>query len=902
MSNETRPAQAETSGPKAAQADAVKPKATPADAIKQIPATLREYFTRPQVWGFFVSLAVIALLALVFFHPDAAEGNQLRQHDMQQGAAIGQEVKAYMEANPGAEEPRWTNSLFSGMPTFQISPSYPSDSLFSWITTLYGLGFPSPSNLLVMMMTGMLILLMAMKVRWYYALIGAVAWGFSSYFIIIIGAGHIWKFVTLAYIPPTIAGIIMAYRGRWLLGSALAALFAMMQIQSNHPQMTYYFLFVIFGVIICYAIDAMRRHRWPRFLKATGALTVAAVLAVCANLPSLYNTYKYSKESMRGAHSELTLPDASQQTAGLDRDYITQYSYGRVESLSLLIPNIKGGASARPVQGQMLPTSLAELDGADEILAPLSAEEQQYIINYTSQYFGEPEGTNGPVYVGAVIFVLFVLGCIIVRGPMKWALLVMTLLSVFLALGRNMQWLTDLFIDYIPMYSKFRTVESILVIAEFTMPVLAILALQKLLTTPDPWKKYKKAICVSFGAVAFVCLLGVISPGLFGSAISDTDVMYSDMIGQQLRAQGYPANVVSYFSIDNPNIALAVTDLRYSMVTADSLRSLIFVVLAFGVLMFCRYTKQPKKRAWTGALLIGLLVAADLYSVDKRYLSHDSFCPPELSATDPFPLSDTDRQILADTSMNYRVMDIPRFQAAAPSFHHKTIGGYHAAKLTRYQDLIDRHLGKFQRGDVDQADFNVLNMLNARYIIGPDGQLMTNPDALGNAWFVSDLKYADNPDAEMAALDTITPSLTAVADKRFKGILGDAATPKSLGDTIFETTYAPGALTYAARSARGGVAVFSEVYFPWGWEATIDGKPAEIGRVNYLLRALKVPAGEHRIEMRFSPASVSGTVGVARLAVILIYVALAAALLGLLLCPKMKGFDKPHGASTVNCK
>lgn len=861
------------------------------ERLKRIPLTVIEYIKKPQVWGFFVSLAVIAILSIAFFHPDASEGNQLRQHDMQQGAAIGQEVKAYMEENSGAEEPRWTNSLFSGMPTFQISPSYPSDTLFRWITTLYGAGLPSPSNLLFMMMTGMLIMLLAMKVRWYYALIGAVAWGFSSYFVIIIGAGHIWKFVTLAYIPPTIGGIVMAYRGRWLTGSALAAMFAMMQIQSNHVQMTYYFMFVILAIIVCYAIDAVRRKKYTRFAKATGALAVAAVLAVCANLPSLYNTWKYSKDSMRGSHTELTVEGADQQkTDGLDRDYITQYSYGRSESLSLLIPNIKGGASARPEQGRMVPTSVMEVDGAQEKAGALNQAEIQYVSDYVGQYFGEPEGTNGPVYVGAVIFVLFLLGCVIVRGPLKWALLVMTLLSVFLALGRNMQWLTDLFIDYIPMYSRFRTVESILVIAEFTMPVLAILALQKLLTTPKAFDRYFRPICVCFGLTALICLAGWLAPSLYGPAISDSDIQISNMIGLQLQYAGYPREVAAQYSINNPVIARFVTDIRHDMVSADSLRSLIFVILTFGILWLCL---KQKCKTWQGAAMIGLLVVIDLYSVDKRYLSHDSFCPPELSATDPFPLNDNDRQILADTAMNYRVMDIPRFQSAEPSYHHKMIGGYHAAKLTRYQDLIDRHLGKFTSSEeVGQADFNVLNMLNAKYFIAADNSLMVNPDALGNAWFVDTVEIVDGADAEMAALDRINPATTAVTDREFASIVGKQAKPKISGDTIFETSYTPSSLTYSATTANGGVAVFSEVYFPWGWEAEIDGKPAEIARVNYLLRAMFIPAGHHKIEMRFNPRSVSATVGVARTSVITIYILLGLVLLSLLLYPRFNKENK----------
>ena len=852
-----------------------------------IPGNIAEGIKRPQCWGFIVSLAVIAVLSIAFFYPDATEGNQLRQHDMLQGMAIGQEAKAYAETT-GAEYPRWTNSLFSGMPNFQISPSYPSDKLFGWINNVYGGGLPSPSNLLFMMMTGFLILMAAMKVRWYYALTGAIAWGFSTYFIIIIGAGHIWKFVTLAYIPPTIAGVILAYRGRLLAGGALAALFAMLQIHNNHVQMTYYFLFVIAALVIAFLMEAFRKKEMKQWLRATGALAVAGVLAVTANLPNLYNTYLYAAESMRGSHSELAPADASalqEKTSGLDRDYITQYSYGRSETFSLLIPNVKGGASVKIAGGAMRPASLLDLPDAQQIMqdARLNEAEQQYIGNYVGQYFGEPEGTNGPVYVGAVIFTLFLLGCFIVRGPVKWALLIMTILSVGLALGRNMQWLTDMFIDYVPMYSRFRTVESILVIAEFTIPLLAVLALQKLLTTPDALQRYRKAVCISFGITALFCVAGWLFPGVYGNAITENDLRISDMLGYQLSQAGYPHEAVSMFSINNPAIASAVESLRYSMVKADSLRSLIFILLAFGAVML---TAAGRVKPWIGALAVGVLVCADLYSVNKRYLSHDSFAAPSISKAEPFPLTENDRAILADTAMNYRVMDVPQFYQAAPSYRHKMIGGYHAAKLTRYQDLIDRHLSHFTAGTPSEADFRVLDMLNARYFIDHEGKLSLNPEALGNAWFVDSIFYVATPDDEMNALQNLNPATTAVADRRFEPTLGSDIAPVMPGDTIFETTYAPDRLTYKATSRNGGVAVFSEVFFPWGWECTIDGEPAEIGRVDYLLRAVRIPAGEHAVEMTFRPASVRNTVAAARLSVIIIYILAAIAIVAALANPR----------------
>lgn len=399
---------------------------------------IKQIFTSRRFWGVIASIVVMALVSLLYFYPDDVQGNVLRQHDMQQGAANGHEVQLYEQQT--GETSRWTNALFGGMPTFQISPSYPSNSLFSWINKAMGLGLPYPADMLFMMMAGFFILLIALRMRWYVALIGAIGYGLSSYFIIIIGAGHLWKFITLAYIPPTIAGIVLCYRGRYLLGASLAALFAMLQISSNHVQMTYYFMFVIVGMVIAYAITAWREKQMRRWSKATGILAVAAALAVTANLPSLYNTYEYSKETIRGGHSELTKPGNDAIDGGLDRAYITQYSYGGAETFTLLIPNVKGGASIKPEQGRNILMSLDRLPDAQTMQL---SDQDRYILSQLPQYFGEPELTNGPVYVGALIVALFLLGCVIVRGPMKWTMIVLTLLSIGLALGRNLMWLTD---------------------------------------------------------------------------------------------------------------------------------------------------------------------------------------------------------------------------------------------------------------------------------------------------------------------------------------------------------------------------------------------------------------------------------------------------------------------------
>lgn len=836
----------------------------------------KKWFTNPQVWGSIIAVAVMVVISLAFFYPDSIEGNDLRQHDMQQGLANGQEAKAFTEAT--GEDTRWTNSLFSGMPTFQIAPSYPSNSLFSWLNVVYGCGLPSPSNLLFMMMAGFFILMLVLKIRWYYGLIGAVAWAFSTYFIIIIGAGHIWKFLTLTYVPPTIAGIILAYRGHRLAGGAIAALFAMLQIASNHVQMTYYFSFVILGIMIACLVKAVIRKEVMAWTKSTAALVVAAALAVAANLPSLYNTYEYSKETIRGGHSELTVADGESTGKGLDRDYITQYSYGRGETFSLLIPNVKGGASARPEHGQMKPMSVLDVDGAEDIARSrgLNQYEYQYIQYYVSQYFGEPEGTNGPVYVGAIIVALFILGCIIVRGPLKWAFLSLTILSILLAWGRNFMSLTDLFIDIVPMYNKFRTPESILVIAEFCMPVIAILGLYKFLTADKP-RRYLTPMIVSFGIAAFFCFIGWVWPSVYGSGISDGDRQLSEMISQGMKQQGYPEEAVSMLSIYNPKIALTVEDIRLSMVSADAGRSLLFILLATVPLLLAA-TRRLLKPA-VACSIVGVLVFGDLYSVNKRYLNHDSFVENSASATpdNRFPLSDADRYILQDTTSNYRVMALGSlFYAAAPSYHHKAIGGYHAAKLTRYQDLIERHLAPLAGGQGSESDLNVVNMLNGRYLIDQSGEVIPNPAALGNAWFVDSIIYVGTADEEMDALDIINPATTAVADIKFKELLGEAV-PVDSTASIRETTYAPNRLTYHTSSDRDAIAVFSEVYFPWGWQATIDGEPAEIGRVDYVLRAMRIPAGEHTVAMTFDPRSLHTTNTVAVIAIILIYIALIAA-------------------------
>ena len=800
---------------------------------------------------FFDKLAETVEFA-VYFYPDVFEGNVLRQHDTLQGVANGQEAAAFAEAT--GETTRWTNSLFSGMPTFQISPSYGSSKLISTVERAYSLWLPNPANLVFIMMLGFYILMLAMRTRWYVALLGAIAYGFSSYFFIIIGAGHIWKFSTLAYVPPTIAGIILCYRGKYIGGGVLAAFFAMLQIAANHIQMTYYFLFVIVALVIAFFVEHKRANTLKKWAKATGVLAVAAALAVGANLPSLYNTYEYSKQTMRGGHSELAVATANSTKGGLDKNYITQWSYGISETFSLLIPNIKGGATIIPTDGQNVQTSMAEVEQVKEDYQKGKIDYQTYSnLQMFPQYFGDQPMTNGPVYVGALIFALFILGLIIVKGPVKWALFAVTVLSVALSWGHNMMWLTDWFIDHFPLYNKFRTVASILVIAEFTMPLLAALALQKIVTTPDFFKLHSKAFFGSFGISIFFCLLGMMAPSVFGSGISQ---MEADMFAEYA-AQGY----------DLSPLYASLQDARMAMVSADALRSFVFLVI--GAALFWLYFKNIlKKEALCGALLVVVLI--DMYPVDKRYLNTKSFSMKPAMAQQTIEPRPVDLQILQDTAMNYRVMDLSRFGDAMPSYFHKCIGGYHAAKLTRYQDLIDRQISK--------NNVEVLNMLNAKYLVVDDTTAHINPEALGNGWFVDKVTYVKGAQAEMAVLDTLHTAVGAVADESFRSVLGEAKAVMP-GDTIIETVYKPNELHYKTISRNGGLAVFSEIYFPWGWTATVDGKEVPVGRVNYVLRALQLPAGEHTVVFRFDPQSVHATETVAYASVALIYLALIGAFL-----------------------
>ena len=796
-----------------------------------------------------LAVIVFAIISFAYFFPADFEGRILYQHDTSAGRGAGQEALEYYQST--GERTRWSNSTFGGMPTYQTAPAYDSTDMLSQAVKAYHLWLPDNVWYVFVYLLGFYILLRAFNFRQTLAALGAVVWAFSSYFFIIIAAGHIWKVWALAYLPPMIAGIVLAYRGKYFWGLVVTAIFTAFEVNANHVQMTYYYLFIIAFMIVAFFVQALREKQLARFFKASAACAVAAALGICINLSSLYHTYEYSKESMRGKSELVKANNGNQTDSGLERDYITQWSYGIGETWSLLIPNVKGGASV----------PIAANEKAMEKADPMYYQ----LYGSIGQYWGEQPGTSGPVYVGAFVLMLFILGLFIVKGPMKWALLAATILSILLSWGRNFMGLTDLFIDYFPMYSKFRTVASILVIAEFTIPLLAMMALKKVVDEPELLKKKIKYLYASFALTGGACLLFAIAPTLFFSDFVSSAEM------EQLRQ--FPADQL------NPLLA-NLREVRESIFTADAWRS--FLLILMGTLMLLLYQARKLEAKWMVAI-IAVICLVDMWTVNKRYLYDAMFVSKSVKEL-PQPLTPTDEQILQDKSLDYRVLNFASntFNENETSFYHKSVGGYHAAKLRRYQEMIEEHIAPEMQaamnaivekgGNMQQVAgdsiFPVINMLNTKYFIMPmqggDTTPLANPYAFGNAWWVDNVKYVDNANQEIEQVGKVDLHKVAVADKQFEKVLGQSAAHDST-DVVSITAYQPNNLKYTAESKNGGLVVFSEIYYP-GWTATVDGKPAELGRVNYILRALPLPPGKHEVVLDFHPASVKTTETVAYVA------------------------------------
>ena len=802
-----------------------------------------------------IVIVFFAIISFVYFYPAVTEGRILSQHDSVAGIGAGQEQKEYMERT--GERTRWTNSIFGGMPTYQMAPSYDSTNLLSKIAELYHLYLPTYVWYVFVMLLGFYILLRAFNFKVWMSALGAIVWAFSSYFFIIIAAGHIWKLMTLAYIPPTIAGMVLIFRKKYLLGGLLTAFFVAMQINSNHIQMSYYFLIVMLAMYIAYGIMARKQQEMSHFLKATSVLALAGILGICINLSNLFHTYEYSKESMRGKSELVKANSANQTDSGLERDYITQWSYGIGETFTLLVPNTKGGASV----------PLAMNEKAMEKANPMYMN----IYRQIGQYWGEQPGTSGPVYVGAFVMFLFVLGLFIVKGPMKWALLIATILSILLSWGKNFMGFTDFFIDYIPMYSKFRTVSSILVVAEFTIPLLAILALKEWVERPQLLKEKGKEILISLGLTGGLALLFALVPKLFFSSYVSSMEMHA--------LQGIPADQLV------PLLA-NLEEVRMSMFTSDAWRSVLIIFI--GVSLLWMYSAgKLKQGVLIGALIVLCLV--DMWDVNKRYLYDGQFVEKQ-AQTRTFEPTETDKLILQDKDLSYRVLNLASntFNENNTSYWHKSIGGYHAAKLRRYQEMIEEHISTEMNevfkevarveGEMDSLDaskFPVLNMLNARYFIFPleGGKTipLLNPHALGNAWFVDEVAYVNNANEEIDAIHGLDPIRKAIVDKRFESVVKSASVSDSTCSASL-IAYEPNELKYEVNSTNGGTVVFSEIYYP-GWQAYIDGEIVEHGRTNYILRAMNVPAGQHVVEFKFDPDTLHATETIAYIALALLAIA-----------------------------
>ena len=805
-----------------------------------------------------VAIAVFIGISMLYCAP-ALDGKVLVQGDVNSWKGAAQEALNY-KAETG-NYTSWTNSMFGGMPTYQITSSLPSSKFRAIISDTLHLGLQdsNPIGLVFAYFVGFFLMLLCFGVNPWLSIIGALTIGFSSYFFLIIPAGHVTKAIAISYLAPIIGGFYAIMRRKYWIGASLILLYGSLGIVS-HPQMTYY-MFMLIGVMAFAELYIhITEKRWKNLGVSLGVLAISLLLVFSTKISWFEMNQSYLKETMRGGHSELTRTDDDKnKPAGLDIDYATAWSYGVGETMTLLIPNWEGGASGFNVGAE---SQLCETMKKNGI--PKRSAEQ--FCQQVPTYHGEKAFTSGPVYVGAIICFLFVLGLLIVSGPYKWALLVATLFSVTLAWGRNMMWFTELFFNYFPMYSKFRAVESILVVAEITIPLLAILALQQIIDKKIEWKSLQRKMFIAGGITAGLCLFFA----LFGGIVDITSSYDSQWTSQ------VPAWLKD-----------AILEQRTAMIKADAWRSFVFIALGFALVYWYAWQSQKEEKTSQKYVLYGVLavlILADMVPVNKRFFGDEHFVRTKEADT-YFAIQPYEQEILKDTSLNYRVLNLATntFNDARTSYRLKSIGGYSAAKLRRYQDLIDMHISKemnplmqtimqtqgFMLPDAQEGkNFPVLNMLNMKYAVVSlqnNNQVpLQNPYAMGNCWFVDEVILVDTPDEECDMIDDIDLHTQAVADKKFADAL-DITKPEVTTMMAFDeenielTSYAPNCLEYIARNERNKVAVFSEIYYPHDWHLYIvdeNGKNSveiPLARVNYTLRAAVIPAGEHKLRMEFKP-------------------------------------------------
>jgi hypothetical protein len=776
------------------------------------------------------AIVIFFLITIIYFSP-LLEGKKMLQSDIVNFKGASKEIVDYREKT--GQEPLWTNSMFGGMPAYQISTRYTSN-VIGYLDNILTLGLPHPANLVFLYFIGFFILLLAMGVNPWLSIAGAIAFGMSSYFFIIIDAGHNSKAHAIAYMAPVIAGMILTMKRKYLWGGIITAIFLSLEVKANHPQITYYLAIIALLLGLFKLIHSIRFKELKPFLSSVGVLLIAVAFAILTNITSLWATYEYGKYTIRGK-SELTT-EKDNRTSGLDKDYATQWSYGVGESMTLMIPGVYGGSSSIKISPKSKIVEAMKNNGVpEETINQFSSQPLPFM------YWGAQPFTSGPVYVGAIIVLLFILGLFIVKGPIKWWLLVATVLSIVLAWGHNFMPVTDFFLNYIPGYNKFRAVTMILVIAEFTMPLLGILALRELFIRQQEVKKLFRGLQIALIISGGICLLYLIIPGAFLNFTGLKDTMYQ----QQYQFPDW--------------LMQAIRDERMRVVRLDALRSLIFILLAAGLCWAVLYNKIKNEFAY---LLFGILIVADMFTVNKRYVNNDSFTSKS-KVENPYEPSSADKAILADPSLDFRVLNlmVDPFNDASVSYYHKSIGGYHGAKLRRYQELIDNGIEPEIRTfaktmSTDSAP--VLNMLNMKYLILPDNNRQPvdyqNKNALGNAWFVKNYKMADNADAEIGAIRSFRPDSIAIINKAFAEDLKSYTPAFDSSDKITLVDYEPNKLRYNYSAKNKGLAVFSEIYYPKGWNAYLDGNLTPHFRADYVLRAMVLPAGNHKLEFRFEPS------------------------------------------------
>ena len=782
------------------------------------------------------AIIAFAVITLVYFSP-ILEGKRIKQHDIEMHLGMSQEITDFREAT--GEQTLWTNAPFGGMPAWNISVQ-PKGNLTNPIYKGLSLGFPHPIGSVFICMLGFFVLLLVLDCGFWISFVGAIAYGFTSYLFIIIGAGHNAKAMAMAYMAPVIAGVLLTYKGKYLWGWLLTAFALAFEVRTNHLQITYYLALIIVILVIAELISDLKNKKLGHFIKASIGLAVAAIIGILTCSTALYGNYEFGKETTRG--KPVLTRNEDNQTKGLDRDYITQWSYGKGETWSLLIPNAKGGASA--YIGKKNPA----LDKADRQFRESIAQ--------SSAYWGDQPGTSGPVYVGAIVVFLFVLGALTVKGKLKWALLIATLLSILLSWGKNFMGFTNFFLDYIPGYDKFRAVSMTLVIAEVTMPVLGFLGLAEIAKSPDSFKQNLKKFYIALGITAGICLVFYLAPKAFFSFLSQGEA-------EQFASMSRGKDGALY-----ANFATQLEDVRVAIFRKDALRSLLFILLS-AVPIFL-FGKGKLKTAPAFAILAAL-VLVDMFPIDKRYLNNDKFISKS-QYSKPFTASVADKAILDDKALDFRVADLTKdmFNDASTCYFHKSLGGYSGAKLRRYQDVITQYLGSELnqlRGSKTANDMmqtlsqqKVINMLNTKYLIyNPNSQPMPNPFAFGNGWIVRDIRWVDTPNEEIDAIATSDLQNIAILNKEFVQTVGNYQLTDSILPEITLTKYQPNKLTYNFSSVSTGstaanyLVVFSEIWTEKGWKMTIDGQESPLLRANYLLRCALIPSGEHQIVMEYAP-------------------------------------------------